>query len=328
MKNTLLIGFIFLFIGCESDFDLIHDGDPIPIVYCLLDPGEKIQTIRLTKTFVSDQGRGLPDSVELIYYQTQVNLAIEKMDGDQAIDHTEFDVVTVQKEPGLFSDEYHIVYQANMKVTGNSTYRLIIYIPEEDKLIYSYTKTPGDFSLIDPAYPNLRSIHLMPDHNPVFHWTQAENAIIYQLCLQLNYYEIDSLGTSLKSEVVSLNTLIKNDNPGNYYVYDINSTQFYIALGNSMKEDLNLLRAFHSLDAFVVAGGSELAIHYQTQHEGDPFRIMDFTNIQNGIGVFSSISYSYTRGFKVTNQTIDSLAYGQFTKQLNFLDRDGNRKDQ
>ena len=328
MKNTLLIGIIFLLIGCESDFDLIHDGDPIPIVYCLLNPGEETQTIRMSKSFVSDKGQGLPDSAELIYYQSKVNLAIELMDGDQAIDHTEFNAVAVQKEPGRFSDEYHIVYQTTMKVAGNSTYRLIIYIAGENKLIYAYTKTPGDFSLVDPAYPKLRQIHLMPDHNPVFHWTQAENASIYQLCLQLNYYEIDSLETNLKSEVVSLNTLIKTENPGNYYTYDINSTQFYIALGNSIEEDISLLRSFHSLDAFVVAGGEELAIHYQTQHEGDPFRIMDFTNIQNGIGVFSSISYSYTRGFKVTKQTIDSLAYGQFTKQLNFLDRDGNRKDQ
>lgn len=167
MKNTFIIGLIFLLIGCESDFDLIHDGDPIPIIYCLLNPGEEIQTIRLSKSYVSDQGQGLPDSAELIYYQTQVNLAVEKMDGDQAIEHTEFSSVAVQKEQGIFSDEFHLVYQTKMEICGKATYRLVIFIPEEDKLIYAYTKTPGDFSIIDPAYPKLRTIHLMPDHNPV-----------------------------------------------------------------------------------------------------------------------------------------------------------------
>lgn len=328
MKYGFLIALVAILFACDSDIDLIFEGDPIPVVYCLLDPGEDLQTIRLSKSYLSDQVQSHADSPDLIYYQTKVSLAVERMENNKVVDHTEFLPVTIEKDSGNFPGTEHVVYQATMSVAYSTTYRLVIFIEEINRLVYAYTTTQGKFSVVDPAYPEVRSIHLVTDHNPVFHWTQADNASIYQLCFQLNYYESDSLSTRLKSAVIPLKTLIKRESPGRFYVFDINSNQFYIALGALLDPDEHVLRSFESLDAFVIAGGEELAVHYETEEEGDPFRIIDYTNLQNGLGFFSSIGYAYSRGFKITGQTVDSLAYGQYTKQLNFLDRDGNRKDQ
>lgn len=327
MRRCLYIIVILLLFGCDSEVDIIHQSDPVPVVYCLLDPGRDIQTIRLGRTFITSPEHPEIDSVELLYYQSKIKLSIEKMDGDHAVDHTDFEPITVKKDKGKFPGEYHIVYQAKLSVERNSTYRLVIFIEEENKLIYSYTKTPGEFSILDPAYPEVRPLHFMRGQDPVFQWTAAENAAIYQLSFQLNYYESDTITTKLKTLMVPLNTMVNQGFPGQLFMFDINSVFFYKSLAELLEPSTTLTRVFQSLDAFVIAGGEELAIHYQAEISGDPFRIINYTNLQNSIGVFSSISYSYSRGFKITNQSIDSLAYGRFTKQLNFLDRDGHRKD-
>ncbi len=327
MKRSGIILLVLLFFACETDVDLIHEAEPVPVVYCLLDPGKEIQSIRLSKSYISQLGTQPHDSLEMVTYQSQVHLAIEKIDDGQASTHTEFYPVTIEKDPGLFPGNYHAIYQAELEVAYESFYRLIIYLPDEELLIYGFTQVMGDFFIVDPNYPQVRPLHLMPDHNPVFHWTPADQATIYQLGFQLNYYESDSSSSTLKSLLIPLKTLVKRDNPGRFFTYDINSTQFYIAVGQLLEKNEAMIRSFHSLDAMVIAGGEELAVHFQIEQEGDPFRIIDYTNIQNGIGVLSSISYRYVKGFDLTGQSIDSLAYGRYTRELNFLDRDGHRKN-
>lgn len=326
MRNLGLIAMILLLFGCDTEVDLIYEADAIPIVYCLLDPGEEIQTIRLSKSFITEQGETISDSTELYYYQDDVRLAIEKMEGDKAVQHTEFAPVTINKESGFFPGQYHIVYQSRMEIATNTVYRLVIYLEKEDKLIYAFTTTPGDFTIIAPSHPEVRALHFSVDHNPVFHWTPSENVHIYQLGFQFNYYETDSTGSLLKSLLVPLKTIVLQNNPGWFYSFDINSTKFYASLGSLLDAKPEVLRSFQSIDAIVIAGGEELAVHFQLEKEGDPFRMLDYSNIQNGIGVFSGIGYSYSRGFRITDQSIDSLAYGRFTHELNFLDRYGNRK--
>lgn len=328
MKKLIFILLSILLLSCETEIDIIDESDVTPIVYCLLDPGKEIQTLRLSKSFLNDGDNSTVDSMEMLYFQSKVNIAVEKMKGDMVVDHTEFIPVSIEKDTGNFPGGYHTVYQTKLNIDTNTTYRLVIFIEEENKIVYSYTSIPGEFNIIDPAYPEVRPLHFMRGQSPVFHWTSAQNASIYQLCFDLYYYEIDSLASSLKSVMIPLNTMLFQSLPNQKYSYDINSTQFYIALGKLLDSTSTSTRVFHSIDAFVIAGGEELAIHYQTEMNADPFRIINYTNIQNGLGFFSSIAYSYNRGFKITNQSIDSLAYGKFTRHLNFLDRDGHRKDQ
>ena len=59
----------------------------------------------------------------------------------------------------------------------------------------------------------------------------------------------------------------------------------------------------------------------------DPFQFFDYKNIFNGQGLFGSLLTAETKDFQFDDQSIDSLAYGSFTKQLNFLDSDGHRKN-
>jgi hypothetical protein len=43
-----------------------------------------------------------------------------------------------------------------------------------------------------------------------------------------------------------------------------------------------------------------------------------YTNIPNGVGIFTSRSLAARKGLQITAQTADSLRAGKFTRQLNF----------
>jgi hypothetical protein len=52
-----------------------------------------------------------------------------------------------------------------------------------------------------------------------------------------------------------------------------------------------------------------------------------YTNMVNGIGVFSSMATQKVEGLVLASTTIDSIAYGVHTKDLMFLDHNGTRID-
>lgn len=56
-------------------------------------------------------------------------------------------------------------------------------------------------------------------------------------------------------------------------------------------------------------------------------KIPDYTNIKNGIGIFAS-KYSFTvPGKFLSDETKDSLAFGYYTKPLNFANYQGIWKE-
>jgi hypothetical protein len=50
-----------------------------------------------------------------------------------------------------------------------------------------------------------------------------------------------------------------------------------------------------------------------------------FSNITNGIGLFCSVARINVNELLLSPVTIDSIAYGQFTKTLGFLDHTNDR---
>jgi hypothetical protein len=80
------------------------------------------------------------------------------------------------------------------------------------------------------------------------------------------------------------------------------------------------------VDAVIISGGEELGYYMQLQEGGQTFSIIDYSNIKNGFGIFSSQVVRKINGFRLTEQSIDTLAYGVVTKKLNFVDRTGSRR--
>ena len=68
-------------------------------------------------------------------------------------------------------------------------------------------------------------------------------------------------------------------------------------------------------------GGTELALfaHSGFDPKGAEGMVVDFTNLDNGRGLFSSISSIRVPGIPLAGQTLDTIALHELTRKLNFL---------
>lgn len=322
----ILLSLVFLF-SCETEIDVFREKDTTPVVWCLLDQDQEIQTLRLSRSYVSFQASIPPDSPDSVLLSQAIEIALEQVNGDIVEKRAFFEAVEIEKDSGFFPSSIHWIYQTDMMILPDTEYKLIIYHENEDKIVYSTCTTVTPFDIANPKYPELREIQFHTSHNPQFYWTRSENAGIFQMGYIFHYDEFSGDFFDSKELELSFNTTFVTDNSANFYNQSINSNQFYIKLKEALPADPGILRRFKSMDAFIVSGGQELAYLIKTQTGGQTFSLMEFTNIYNGIGVFSSRMSRRITGFKITDQTLDSLAYGRYTNDLNFLDRNGVREE-
>ncbi len=324
----LFTTFIWLgiFCSCETELDVIAPADPTPVVYCVLNQDSTFQYLRLSKSYIVEDGTVPPGNSDSILFPGSTRIAVEEIIGGEVTKRAFFSPVNVVKDSGFFPRTEHWVYRAEFKVRPETDYRLIIYLDKLDKIVYSSCYSVGDFEIVNPLYPEVRYIHMLPDHNLSFYWTKSLNAAIYQLGFMMHYLEISPETTVEKEILIPLKSIFYLETRDNLFSYPINSTNFYSYLAETLPADPTILRKCLDIDAVVLSGGEELGYYMRIQEAGQTFSLIDYTDIVNGIGIFSSEVTRKIKGFNLTEQSIDSLAYGQVTNKLNFVDRTGTRK--
>ena len=327
MKYLISFVLVVLIWSCETEIDVVDDSGSVPIVYCILNQDDTIQSVRLSRSYLSTNADYPPVSGDSLMVQGKVNITIETVENSMVVSEYRFEPYRVSKDSGFFPNDNQWIYRCNFRIKDNTFYRLIIEIKDRDYLAYSSFHSPGEFSLIDPAYPEARRIHLLDDHNPLIHWTKSQNAAVYQVGYRVHYREISTDAIEEKSTAVLFTTAFWRNDPGAFYSYTVNSNQFYKRLAGSIPAGNRVLREFISTDVFVIAGSESVGFYLNAQDNQDPFQFLDYKNIINGQGVFGSCKTVETKGFKLDDQSLDTLAYGSYTNQLNFLDSNGHRKN-
>jgi hypothetical protein len=322
---VILIASLMLFMGCETGIDVTVPAGPTPVVYCILNLDSTAQYLRLSRSYITQDATVPPDKPDSILFARATRVAVEEVINGGVTRRAFFVPVDVVKDSGFFPRQEHWVYRADFSVKPETDYRLIVYENDSDNITYSACYTVGDFEIVNPVYPLVRPIHLLPDHNLSFYWTKSTNAAIYQLGFLMHYLEMQADRTIEKEILIPLRSIFYLRTTENLISYPLNSANFYGYLGNNLSADPTLLRKCLSVDAMIISGGEELGYYMRIQEGGQTFNLMDYSNIQNGIGIFSSKVQRRIDGFKLTDQSIDTLAYGHLTSQLNFVDRTGTR---
>lgn len=327
MKYFIFLIPVIISLSCETEIDIVHESNSVPIIYCILNQDDTIQSLKLSRSYLSGNAQNPPLSQDSLLIKGEVNLTIETVENSQVTAVDKLKPYLVEKDSGFFPNDSQLIYKGFFKIKENTSYRLIVEIKEWDYLAYSSFLSLGDFKLIDPSYPEAREIHMLDDHNPVIHWTKSQNASVYQVGCRIHYQEIRSDRRENRSMVILFTTVFYRDDPGGFYTYLVNSNQFYKRLSDSMPADPDLLRQLTDVDVFVLAGSESLGFYLSAQLMQDPFQFYDYKNLINGQGVFGSCKTKEMKGFEFDDQSLDSLAYGSLTNQLNFLDSNGHRKN-
>ena len=97
---------------------------------------------------------------------------------------------------------------------------------------------------------------------------------------------------------------------------------FYEFLAAALEEDPQIIRFFSSLDLIIEGAGQELVDLLRIEGANLGLTSIDnapvYSNIDGGLGIFSSKNKAVRRNLFLNTSSMDSLRFGIFTRDLNF----------
>jgi len=327
-KYLILSFFAIVFAACETDLDVNAEWEETTVVFGLLDAAKDIQFIKINKAFLgkasaelmasfSDSVNYMPADLEVILYKIDFNP--DFLNYNDTIDFRVLKDTVIEKEDGLFSIENNIVYYFKSPMidnflSSNRTYSLAIKNIKTGNFVSSTTEIIKGFNF-SSGIPNSNKLTFYLDglgfRFPRFEWSPiySPNAEIFQFNLRFHYKE-----NEVEKELLWTQTALgSNDN-----ILILSGEDFFQFLANNKAFSTDEEREFMSIEIEMTLGTQELKTYIAVNEPitGIVQERPQFTNINNGIGLFSS---RYTKVEGPFNLNLDSEKYIIEELDLNFI---------
>lgn len=342
---TLIVGITFF--SCSTDVELNAEYKDTTIIFGLLDQKEDLHFVRVNKTFL---GQGnvfdmavVRDSSE--YGVNQLDVKLEEYNGANLVRTFNLRDTTLatKDSDGAFYAPEHTVYVFNASDLNDSyTYKIIAEVTHEDgsvKTADAETELVRNFVIstpqqnFPPPFPSSRVSFASGSPGSIIYttpkvkWTAAEYGKRYETVLRIHYDEhiggnvtpryIDySLGVTEADNSDGIGSLEKTVSGESFYEFIQTRIQGSTELNNPLVDR----RVFRGIDYLVTAGGEELNTYMNLNEPvtGIAQERPTYTNVNNGIGLFSAKSSSSIYNKWLENTSMWELANGEYTNSLNF----------
>jgi hypothetical protein len=330
MRTFLLfVSLSLLFFSCETDFETNAEWKDITVVYGLLDQRDSLQYIKINKAFLGE-GDALMFAKEYdsVNYPFPLRVWLEEWDENGTkVQTIEFDTATTYKpdDPNaVFSTgaqtiykggptdyyEIHYIVQPPNDTIGyetiwlndKSTYKLFIQYPDSSKLITSETYLVENFKILKPlAGSQFIKFVTNPAYPTRFSWEKAPNdddKFKYEFQLIFNYQEL-TFDNQLFNKSLMLATG-EGYIEGGVFFFNYYDDNFFTTCINSIPYDdptteANIKERYSgNVDIIVSVAAAEFNLFMQV-YEPSTSIVQEkppYTNITNGIGIFSSRYYT------------------------------------
>ncbi|MBN4065865.1 DUF4249 family protein [Candidatus Amoebophilus asiaticus] len=339
----ILIIFLFSVYTCKTDLELLADWKETTVVYGLLNPADSVHYIKINKAFL---GEGDAYEMALVYDSLyhKGSLVVKLIEYENGINKTEIILEvdsSISKESGTFSYPNQMLYMTPGTNILNSTssYKLEIKKVKTGEVIASSeTDLVNDFVVLEPRTDTSTSVAWAVGNaysTYTAKWNSAKNGKLYELIIIFHYMEFDkTTGDTVTSDGIinwPVFSRIKSSTTdgGEFMTYEVNGKNFYTKVKSYFGTSYaNVNRKAGKLDFVFSVGGNELNTYIDVnnaqsglvQSQVKP----EYTNIDGGLGIFSSRFTKMVKGKSMTRFSIDSLACGEITKHLNFYREDSS----
>lgn len=315
--HYLFFLFIILFSSCETDFDVNAQWEDVTIVYGLIDPNIEDQLIKINKAFLGQgdalQMASIADSSN--YNPSDLHVKIHRIRQQAFNQYDTLSSVTLndtilEKDDGLFSTDNNIIYtfkKPSSFYNTNSLYALEIINLISGHKVTSQTEIINTFSFesLNPSFEWGLYNGDLPDslkfRTKNIEWQPSTNGVIYQLDIVINYIENnDTINLPWSQPLVEYTS-------GNMSL-KIKGDQFFQFLTTNLTN--NTPKQFLNLDLVMTVGSDDLKtyINVNKPFSGIVQERPVFSNINNGVGLFSSrFTYDDINGIELTNGTINYM---------------------
>ena len=361
MKNKFYLFCLIipvLFSACSTDLDVTGKYKETMVVYGLLDQGKPKQYIKINKAFLG-QGSALvmaqvKDSVQ---YTNALSVTIKRL-SDGSLYNLSPDN-SIPKDPGAFygPDQANAIYSFNTPLvpdgsTSNpndstnsilvsgSEYRLTIKNNITGTEVSSQTVLVNDFAYTQ--YVSSSTYTFYNASSPAFpfvpKWNSAKNGRLYQLTIRFNYFDSTATGNIPHHlDWVFPQQTSQGLNGGESMGENFPGQEFFQFVGSQLNNDPSvqssqtsvIRRIAGNVDLIVAVGSDDLNtfIDVSKPSTGIIQDKPEFSNITNGIGLFSSRYNKFPEGPAGSNSmskplsaaSLIFLRTGSYTNNLKFI---------
>lgn len=286
-----------LIFSCNSDLDVNDDWKDITVVYGLLDQDDTVHYVKITKAFLGEgnalQYAQIPDSS---YYRDTLDVRLEEY-LNNVLQPTSFifeTTITSEKDSGLFYYPDQLLYRTQGHLNEEATYKLVIRNRNSGKLVTATTPMVQSFSIDEPQPFDQASYK--PGSNSQVKWTSAVGGKRYQLLIRFHYLETLIADTSQHADKYVDWTVFKDlksedTQGGRAMSFTIPGEAFYIVVGSQVPESDQYNRLPRDVEYIFTVCGEDMNTYLEVT-EPTTGLIQErppFSNIDNGIGLFSCI---------------------------------------
>ncbi|MFI5204705.1 MAG: hypothetical protein ACHQF2_09440, partial [Flavobacteriales bacterium] len=223
---------------------------------------------------------------------------------------------------------YKIYYFTESTLDPQYQYRIRVNIAELSKEVTATTDLVQDFTVTPPITFGMASNNIGSNtyYTPAIKWGKSANGARYEVMLRLKYDEYTATTTTRKvlewkqGEFDPATAQMAGIN----FIHNIDGEGFYKFLASQIADDPNVIsRRFRAIDMLVYAASEELDTYIQltSPSNGIVQERPEYTNIDNGIGLFSSRLHVIAANKYISEFSMEELCLGTYTyiqKNLKF----------
>jgi len=286
--TTLTLAF-----SCNNEIEINAPYKDVAAIYAFLDQNEPVQYIRIGKLYqnspnqTTNQGTQISDS---LYFDS---LIVKLIDISTQIVYPCYKVDTIPKNPGFFSNAKNTLYACVIPKNNaiDNTYRLEVSLPGKE---IKFTSTT---TLVKDATIESRKIVINTEKNTIIAYRvkPGKYAVLYDLSIRMWYKEMEKSDTnnySLKFADYAFRTsypssLLNNDP---YTTVTVASDELLANLKKSILADDSKVRRFEAINFLAYGGSSQFQEMQQVTAPNLSIvqKKPEFSNIENGLGIFTS----------------------------------------
>lgn len=333
-----LLGLIVTFSSCETDFDLNAPYEKTAVIFGFLDVSADTQFVRIQKTFLGEgnafdfaliQDSSLFDNVE-------ADISWRNNSGN-TLGSVNLDTITINDKntDGVFFAPNQLVYYVpSSEITFNENYTYHLKVEADGK---EYTSSTRIVEMLNqdielPLPENIGNneevlVTGIPPNvfyqNKTIRFSTSENARRYGITLQFRYTEHRTNGDIQRIVNFNLPDQKTDSDEGNETIeLEYNSESLYSFVADNVIEDPDVIyREFNNLNYIFTLAAEDLHNYILVNEPvtGIVQERPEYTNINGGIGIFSS-RHRIVRTKFINFPSIRELATGQYTAGFCFCD--------
>ncbi|MFO7617036.1 MAG: hypothetical protein R6V75_07270 [Bacteroidales bacterium] len=338
IKATALCLAVFAFPSCTDNFQANLDSDPIPVVYGIIHPEDSTYSVRLTKSFIGP-GNALyyAKITDSIYYRdARVFLEVRSLEGTlvERVEMTEREVE--RREPGIFSRSPNLIYQADTVllhlkpdwyesrgVPYQFNLHLVAEIPGLEEPVTAITRLRAVPRITEPRSAFYK-VYFYGEQTFWMQWVDSNPEGYFEILVRLHYtdflqYDEREMTAEWVLKGIQVNQTTYLGSTRTFYSYYFRPENFYSQIRAAIVDDSTVLaRVARSVDFIVLSSNREMEYYRKIYEIADDYHGAGYTNISNGLGIFTTYVTNGVYGLFLGFTELDSLASGRYTGHLRF----------